>query len=249
MDPGDYVDAASPFYYIGQDPAQPTGNARAWGNFDGDGKGNDNFLDQFSAADTAISTPFVVSVIAGGGDADGDGLINGRECELGSDPQDPDTDGDGVSDGYEASAVDAPNSDGDSLIDILDPDDDGDGIPTLTELGAENGDGNPVDAADTDGNGVPDYLDLDSDNDGVPDATDVAPTDPNACQDQDGDNCDDCANTGADGSGGNTADDGVDTDGDQACNLTDPDDDNDGVCDDGVTISPIDRIAHRIPRT
>lgn len=99
LSPGAYGTAAEAFRYVA---AVPTGNARGWGNFDDDGKGNDTFLDQFSAADTAQSAAFQVKVLADGGDEDTDGLTNARECTIGTDPDDSDSDDDGVSDGYEA---------------------------------------------------------------------------------------------------------------------------------------------------
>jgi large repetitive protein len=228
--PGAYGTAASAFYYNG---TTPIGNARAWGNFDGDGKGNDNFLDQFAAADTAQSAPFVIQVISQNGDADSDGLTNTRECAYGSNPQNTDSDHDGVSDGYEATNSSAPDHDSDGIADVLDSDDDGDGISTATELGAgENGDGNPTDAANTDGQADgPDFLDTDSDNDGITDGVDADRLDPNKCRDVDSDGCDDCANSGADKSGGNPQNDGTDTNGNGICNLGDSDDDGDGVPD------------------
>jgi outer membrane protein OmpA-like peptidoglycan-associated protein len=241
LDPTAYANASSAFYFTGGNRAQPNGNARAWGDFDtgGNGKGNNAFLDQFAAADTAISAPFPVLVLSGSADADSDGLTTTRECDLGSNPQDVDTDDDGVNDGFEASAGGAPNTDGDALINILDPDDDGDGIPTSVERGPlENGDGNPTDAANSDSAGAADYLDTDSDNDGVLDGTDSARTNPNVCRDQDADQCDDCTNTGPNNSGGSTTNDGTDTDADTACNLSDPDDDDDGVAD-GSDSSPL----------
>jgi type II secretory pathway pseudopilin PulG len=70
----------------------------------------------------------------------------------------------------------------------------------------------------------------DSDDDGVADAGDVAPANPNLCRDVDGDGCDDCTHTGADGSGGDPADDGPDADGDGVCDASD-DTDGDGVTD------------------
>ena len=81
--------------------------------------------------------------------------------------------------------------------------------------------------------------DGDTDGDGVNDSTDTDPNDPNVCQDADGDGCDDCTNTGANGSGGDPANDGLDTDGDGICDSGDPDDDNDGV-DDGPDTDPTD---------
>jgi outer membrane protein OmpA-like peptidoglycan-associated protein len=237
LDPTAYSNASAAFYFTGGNRAQPNGNARAWHNFSGTGTGtglgNENYLDQFAAADTAISAPISVSVISNAGDFDADGLTNTRECDLNSQPQDNDTDNDGVNDGFEATTSGtSTNSDGDALLDILDPDDDGDGVPTATERGpSENGDGNPSDAANTDGSGARDYLDTDSDNDGVLDSADVARTDPLSCRDVDVDNCDDCGVTGANNSGGNVNNDGLDTNTDGQCNLTDTDDDGDGVLD------------------
>ena len=63
------------------------------------------------------------------------------------------------------------------------------------------------------------------------DSSDTDPNDANVCADADGDGCDDCAVTGADGSGGSTSNDGTDTDGDGQCDAGDDDDDNDGVDD------------------
>lgn len=249
LDPQAYGDPAAAFYYQGGDLSAPEGNARAWGDFVGGndsdtGKGNNAFLDQFAAADSDQSAPFLIRVLGNADDADGDGLSNARECELSANPYDSDTDGDGVSDGFEATATSAPNTDGDGLIDILDPDDDGDGVPTRSELGLENGDGDPSDAANSDHDGAPDYLDADADDDGVDDGQDLAPTDPHRCQDVDADGCDDCLRTGADGSGGAVENDGLDEDGDGVCDLggdqdmdgqpdyADLDDDGDGIPDD-----------------
>ncbi len=73
--------------------------------------------------------------------------------------------------------------------------------------------------------------DTDTDGDGVSDSSDTDPNDANVCADADGDGCDDCAVTGANGSGGSTSNDGTDTDGDGQCDAGDDDDDNDGVDD------------------
>jgi prepilin-type N-terminal cleavage/methylation domain-containing protein len=72
----------------------------------------------------------------------------------------------------------------------------------------------------------------DSDNDGVAEGEDVAPANPNLCRDADGDGCDDCTHTGANGSGGDPANDGPDADGDGICDASD-DSDGDGVSDAG----------------
>jgi len=87
---------------------------------------------------------------------------------------------------------------------------------------------------DTDGDELGNSVDTDDDNDGVLDVSDSATLDPNLCIDADGDTCDDCA-VGTDNFGvlaDNTpANDGLDTDGDGACNLGDTDDDDDGIAD------------------
>ena len=89
------------------------------------------------------------------------------------------------------------------------------------------------DGLDTDDDLACNASDPDDDNDGVADDGDSAVLDPTICGiDGDGDTCDDCAVTGADQSGGDPANDGLDTDGDGACNVSDGDDDNDGVPDD-----------------
>lgn len=93
-------------------------------------------------------------------DDDGDGISNGAERLLGTNPMLTDSDGDGLSDTFEA--VDEKDSDGDGTIDALDPDDDDDGIMTAMENADPNGDGNPEDALDSNDNGLPDYLDTDN---------------------------------------------------------------------------------------
>jgi uncharacterized repeat protein (TIGR01451 family) len=144
--------------------------------------------------------------------------------------------------------------DGDGLLDDddgdpLDPtacrDLDGDGCDDCAITGAD-GSGGAIgnDGLDTDGDGACNLGDIDDDGDGVLDGGDAQPTDPHACRDDDGDDCDDCAITGADGSGGAIGNDGLDTDGDGACNLGDADDDGDGV-PDGSDDDPLDPTACR----
>ena len=79
---------------------------------------------------------------------------------------------------------------------------------------------------DYDADGLPDDCDADDDNDGVIDAGDTHPVDNTQCSDVDGDSCDDCTNGSY-----NPSNDGADNDSDGACDLTDPDDDNDGCYD------------------
>jgi hypothetical protein len=68
----------------------------------------------------------------------------------------PDTDGDGILDGVEGTG----DSDGDDIPDFLDDDSDGDGIGDVVEG-----------SGDSDGDGTANYLDLDSDGDTLDDAT------------------------------------------------------------------------------
>ncbi len=93
-------------------------------------------------------------------DDDGDGLSNGEEELLGSNPALTDSDGDGLSDRFEAEG--RRDTDGDGTIDVLDSDDDDDGIMTVMENADPDGNGNPDDALDSNNNGKPDYLDTDN---------------------------------------------------------------------------------------
>jgi YVTN family beta-propeller protein len=76
--------------------------------------------------------------------------------------------------------------------------------------------------------------DSDADGDGVDEPGDAAPMDSTLCQDADLDGCDDCAMGFV-----NPAGDGVDTDGDGACDAGDDDDDGDGF-EDGIDLDPLD---------
>jgi hypothetical protein len=72
-----------------------------------------------------------------------------------------------------------------------------------------------------------DVCDDDDDDDGVLDTGDTEPLNPFACQDLDGDTCDDCS-IGASPQPNN---DGLDSDSDGLCNAGDDDNDNDGYTD------------------
>lgn len=142
-------------------------------------------------------------------DTDGDGLHDGEEAALGSDPNNVDTDQDGLNDGEEVhlygSSPTSSDTDGDMLPDYnevmqhgtdpANPDTDGDGLNDHDELGYPGAD--PL-VDDSDGDGLNDYEEimiygtlpdsLDSDGDLLGDSEEVKiyGTNPNA-QDSDGD--------------------------------------------------------------
>jgi hypothetical protein len=96
-------------------------------------------------------------------DADGDGITNEDERDLGTNEYGDDSDGDGLTDAQEyGDGTEPRDTDGDGTPDLLDTDDDGDGIPTAQEG-----------QVDSDGDGTPDYLDTDSDNDGTLDGNEL----------------------------------------------------------------------------
>jgi len=66
-------------------------------------------------------------------DTDGDGLTDVVEIQIGTDPDDQDSDDDGLLDGLELDP--SGDSDGDGIINALDPDSDNDGLFDGTELG------------------------------------------------------------------------------------------------------------------
>uniref|UniRef100_UPI00068698C8 hypothetical protein n=1 Tax=Thiothrix lacustris TaxID=525917 RepID=UPI00068698C8 len=124
-------------------------------------------------------------------DSDGDGLKDGVEKAIGTDPLNADSDGDGIPDNIEAPDGVAIDTDNDGKINAVDSDDDNDGILTKSEN--YNG-GTPLDD-DTDGDKIPDYLDkddtdgplADTDKDGLTNAEEATlGTDPKSA-DSDGD--------------------------------------------------------------
>jgi uncharacterized repeat protein (TIGR01451 family) len=182
-------------------------------------------------------------------DDDGDGLTNGEEGAIGSDPKDADSDDDGAKDGDEANPSD--DSDGDGLINVLDPDSDNDGLPDGLELGfdcedaatdktkghcAPDGDAgatttSPIDP-DTDHGGVTDGNE-DENLNGVKDSGETDPTaghgaDDGSLEDSDGDGISNGTEDtlGTDPNDADSDDDGV-KDGDEP-NFAD-DSDGDGV--------------------
>ncbi|MDI1449560.1 DUF3344 domain-containing protein [Polyangium sp. 6x1] len=165
-------------------------------------------------------------------DTDGDGLTDDYENEIGTDPNDADSDDDGVIDGLEPNPTD--DTDGDGTINALDPDSDGDGLKDGTEMGKDcsnpatnpaanncvpDGDNgatttSPVDP-DTDDGGVSDG-DEDTDKDGVVDENERDPNDatddnivPPTDSDNDGLTDDEEADLGTDPNDADSDDDGV----------------------------------------
>lgn len=167
------------------------------------------------------------------GDSDLDGLLDGDEVDLGTDPNDADTDDDGVSDGAEVDP--SEDTDGDGLINALDPDSDNDGLFDGTELGlgcdhADTDDTRGFCRADSDPSTTTSPVDPDTDDGGVSDGSedfdlngevDSGETDPTS-----GHGADDAVVTDTDG-------DGL-SDGTEATLGSDPNDadsDDDGVLD------------------
>jgi uncharacterized repeat protein (TIGR01451 family) len=66
-------------------------------------------------------------------DSDGDGVSDQREGDLGTDPNDQDSDDDGLPDGAELNP--SEDADGDGLVNARDPDSDNDGLFDGTEMG------------------------------------------------------------------------------------------------------------------
>ncbi len=173
-------------------------------------------------------------------DSDGDGLSNGAEATLGTNPNLADSDGDGLNDGTEVGGnVSAPrDSDGDGVIDAREPNNrDADNDGTNDQADVANTDPcrpSTTNAAcltaDTDRDGVPDARDGDNDNDGIPNITEGA-------GDSDGDGVPDARDPDSDNDGipdiieaggvdadGNGRVDGVvDGDGDGVMDSVDPD--------------------------
>ena len=148
---------------------------------------------------------------------------------------DDDDDNDGVLDADDALPLDATetiDTDGDGIGDNADLDDDGDGVPDID-------DAFPLDATedtDTDNDGIGNNADLDDDNDGTPDISDAFPLDPtrdiDEFSDTDQDGYTDLDELAADSDANDSSDLPADNDSDFISDVTDTDDDNDGIEDD-----------------
>ena len=149
-----------------------------------------NPMDAYYTAGVGI----LFDISTDGDDPDHDGLTNKEEKELGTDPNNPDTDGDGLNDGdevhtYRTNAL-KTDTDGDGLkdgeevlqykTDPLKADTDGDGLNDGLEVTKHKTD--PI-KADTDGDGLDDGdevfkyktdpLNMDTDGDGLKDGEEV----------------------------------------------------------------------------
>ena len=174
-------------------------------------------------------------------DTNSDGRIDASAADVDQDGLRAGVDANDASFGHPLIVVGTFNADTDGIPDPYDPvagnpsDSDSDGLSDAIECVG----GWPC--PDTNLDGTPNYMTgVDTDGDGVTDNADSAPLDPTLCRDVDTDTCDDCAVTGADGSGGSVTNDGLDTDTDGTCNAGELDDDNDGVLDtaDSAPLNP-----------
>jgi len=175
-------------------------------------------------------------------DSDGDGLTNGEEAALGTDPGNPDSDYDGLGDGEEVNTIGT---------DPLDDDTDDDGILDGNEVGATSVAAVASARVGAQGAAMSTFatnpLSADSDGDGIQDGTEVGLTAPQGSgtslavfvPDSDPNSTTDPVNSDSDGDGlsdgaedpnGNGSRDPGETD------ATNPDSDGDGVSD-GVEVA------------
>ncbi|WP_421346743.1 inverse autotransporter beta domain-containing protein, partial [Aeromonas veronii] len=168
------------------------------------------------------------------GDLDGDGLTNGQESQLGTDPENKDTDGDGIDDKTEVDNGSNPLDPNDPVADP-DGDIDGDGLTN----GQESQLGTDPENKDTDGDGIDDKTEVDNGSNPLDPNDPVA--DPDGDLDGDGLTNGQESQLGTDPENKDTDGDGIDdkTEVDNGSNPLDPNDpvaDPDGDIDgDGLT--------------
>ncbi|MDQ7075705.1 MAG: hypothetical protein Q9O24_11270 [Gammaproteobacteria bacterium] len=187
---------------------------------------NDGVVDQLDKNNNNACLP---SNLVSACDSDGDGLSDGFEISIGTNPNLADSDGDGINDGVEVGANQATplDSDGDGIIDALESnlsDSDGDGVVNALDADSNNPclPSNLVAACDSDGDGISDGLEIslgsnptnnDTDGDGIADnleiGTGLSP------RDTDGDGIPDVAES-----------DLIDRDGDGISDQNDPNNNN-----------------------
>jgi len=183
--------------------------------------------DPFDICDFELPQDTIPSEEWDEGDCDNDGLSNGDEVAIGTDPHDPDTDGDGVLDGTEV-------DDGTDPLDLCDylADHQTEVPSEAWELadcdqdGLNNGDevdwGTDPQDPDTDGDGVLDGTEVDDGTDPL-DPCDLVIAHQNNPSD-------DWLEADCDADGIDNGDElPEDTDGDGDYNFNDPDDDDDGI--------------------
>jgi large repetitive protein len=162
-------------------------------------------------------------------DPDGDGLLNGQEIAINTNPYEADSDGDTISDTDEVGADPSqpPDTDQDNTIDALDGDSDGDTIPDKVEAGDTDLETPPV---NSDNDALPDYQDTDADNDTLSDEVEWnidAGYDQIPDPDADGDGIPNYLDPDSDNAQGSDQEEGLgDLDKDKIANFVDPIDDD-----------------------